>query len=96
MTRWGYGVSARLILAGAAVAALVACSPIVRKHGFVPRDSELATLTVGSDTMESATATLGRPALDGLVSDRSLYYVESRFEQSGPLLRARPTARSWR
>lgn len=84
MTLRGYGVSARLILAGAVVAATVACSPIVRKHGFVPRDSELATLAVGSDTIATATERLGRPALDGLVTDRSLYYVESRFEQSGP------------
>jgi outer membrane protein assembly factor BamE (lipoprotein component of BamABCDE complex) len=61
--------------------ALQACTPIVRNHGYIPRQSELATLALGSDSRDDVIAKLGRPGLTGLLDDQSIYYVQSRFQQ---------------
>lgn len=68
-------------LAGMMAVALLlgACSPIYRNHGYVPPDSALSSLTVGVDTRDSVIASVGRPTTTGVVGDRNLYYVQSRF-----------------
>lgn len=68
-------------LTGFAVALLLlaACSASFRNHGFVPRDDQLATVTVGVDTRESLTEKIGGPATASLRRDDAWYYIESRF-----------------
>ena len=68
-------------LAGAMAVSLLlgACSPIYRNHGYVPPEAALSSLTVGVDTRDSVIASIGRPTTTGVVGDRSLYYVQSRF-----------------
>ena len=67
-------------LGAIAVALLLqACSPIYRNHGYVPPESALSTLAVGADGRDEVVAKLGRPTTTGLIGDRSLYYVQSRF-----------------
>ena len=59
--------------------ALQACAPIIRNHGYIPRESELATLAVGADSRDEVIAKIGRPSTTSLLGDQSLYYVQSRF-----------------
>lgn len=67
-------------LGAIAVALLLqGCAPTYRSHGYLPRDSELAALAVGSDSREEVLAKLGRPSATSLLGDTSLYYVQSRF-----------------
>ncbi len=68
-------------LAGVMAVALLlgACSPIYRNHGYVPPEATLSSLTVGVDTRDSVIASIGQPTTTGVVGDRSLYYVQSRF-----------------
>jgi len=80
---WGQAV--RLTMAGLALAALASCSPVLRNHGYVPSEEELALIEVGVDTRETVSATLGRPSGQGLLNDVGWFYVQSRWKQSGAL-----------
>lgn len=72
-------------LAGLAALALAACVPLVRSHGYVPPEADLARLRLGVDTRESVLAAVGRPTTEGVEGGRSLYYVQSRFRTLGAL-----------
>lgn len=63
--------------------ALSACAPIIRQHGYVPPEEDLAALTVGKDTRESVAAAVGRPSTEGILDNSGWYYVESRFRHFG-------------
>ena len=65
-------------------AALAACSPVMRNHGYVPSEAELALVEVGVDTRETLAQKIGRPSTSGLLNDEGWFYVQSRFEQRGP------------
>lgn len=67
--------------AALALAALGACAPPVRFHGYVPSDSALAGLAVGVDTREDVIAAVGRPTAGGVLGDTGFYYVQSEFRQ---------------
>lgn len=67
------------------VGALGACSPILRNHGYVPTETDLAELVVGEDTRETAAPKVGRPSTNGLLNDTGWYYVQSRWEYRGAL-----------
>jgi outer membrane protein assembly factor BamE (lipoprotein component of BamABCDE complex) len=69
-----------LVLAAAAAA----CSPVVRNHGYVPSDDELALVEIGVDTRETVAEKIGRPSTLGLLNDVGWYYVQSRYENFGP------------
>ena len=69
--------AAKALAAGAALAAVVACSPIVRSHGYIPAEDELARSEVGRDTRETVAETIGRPGLSGILADGGWYYVKS-------------------
>jgi outer membrane protein assembly factor BamE (lipoprotein component of BamABCDE complex) len=81
----GWGRAIRLTMAGFALAALASCSPVLRNHGYVPSEEELALIEVGVDTRETVSATLGRPSGQGLLNDVGWFYVQSRWKQSGAL-----------
>jgi outer membrane protein assembly factor BamE (lipoprotein component of BamABCDE complex) len=69
------------VLAGA----LAACAPVTRNHGYVPTDTDMATLVVGQDTRETAGPKVGRPSTNGLLNDTGWFYVQSRWEYRGAL-----------
>ncbi|MBS1304157.1 outer membrane protein assembly factor BamE [Loktanella sp. SALINAS62] len=71
------------LVAGAGLALSVACTPIVRNHGYIPVPDALALLTIGQDTRESVIAAVGPPVTSGVLSDDALYYVQSRFSTFG-------------
>ena len=64
----------------AAVAGLLACSPVIRNHGYTPPDEELQTIRVGQDTRGSVRRKIGRPGGAGLFTDDGWYYVSSKVE----------------
>ncbi|TGD45186.1 outer membrane protein assembly factor BamE [Pseudotabrizicola sediminis] len=66
-------------------AALTACAPIFRNHGYVPSDVDLAQLVVGKDTRDTAAPKVGRPSASGLLNDTGWFYVQSRWQQRGAL-----------
>lgn len=72
------------VAAMALALAVAACAPIVRNHGYVPTDEDLALLTVGLDTRDSVAQLVGRPSAQGLLGDTGWFYVQSRFETRGP------------
>ena len=70
-------------LAGFALLAMVACSPVYRNHGYVPAPDELATIEVGTDTRETVATKIGRPSTSGLLNDVGWFYVQSRYKNVG-------------
>lgn len=64
-------------------AMLPACAPLVRNHGYVPTEGDLAALRIGVDTPESVIAAVGRPTTGGVLGISAFYYVQSRFQQFG-------------
>ncbi len=66
-------------------AALSACAPIVRHHGYIPPEIDLAQISVGRDTRESVLETLGSPSSAGMMDASGIYYVSSEFRTVGPM-----------
>lgn len=80
------GTRARLgRIALIAVLGLGACTPQYRNHGYMPTDTDLATIAVGVDTRDSVIAAIGAPTAGGVLDPSGYYYVESRFRHLGPL-----------
>lgn len=63
----------------------VACSPVVRNHGFIPPNDELAQVQIGVDTRETVLETLGPPSTGGVLDGSAIYYVASTFQHRGAL-----------
>lgn len=74
--------SMRNAIAGLALAGLVACSPVIRNHGYVPPQSDIAQLAIG-DSQEEVAALVGQPTAEGMLGERGWYYVQSRFRHFG-------------
>jgi len=74
----------RATLLALACALAVACSPIVRQHGYVPPDDQLAEIEVGRDTRDSVAEKVGRPLNEGVGPERAWYYVSSTHRTIGP------------
>ena len=84
--RFYAGTRARLgRIALIAVLGLGACTPQYRNHGYMPTDTDLATIAVGVDTRASVIAAIGAPTAGGVLDPSGYYYVESRFRHLGPL-----------
>ena len=63
---------------------VAACATVVRNHGYVPDEVDLAQIEVGKDTRETVAQKIGRPSAQGLLNDVGWFYVQSRFEHVGP------------
>jgi len=74
------GRIAAVLLLGAALAA---CAPQYRYHGYMPSDSELATVVPGQSTREDVIALVGAPTATGVINNDAFYYVQSRFRDYG-------------
>lgn len=73
----------RLALVAVVAAALAACSPIYRNHGYAPTDAELEEIAVGVDTRETVAEVVGSPQASGVVNDDAWYYVASEWKTVG-------------
>jgi outer membrane protein assembly factor BamE (lipoprotein component of BamABCDE complex) len=56
---------------------LLACTPQIRSHGYVPNDESLSSIVVGKDNRESIFETLGSPSSSALMRDDGWYYISS-------------------
>lgn len=74
----------RLLFAAALCAALAACSPIERSHGYVPADDQLAEIAVGDDTRDTVVEKIGAPLTRGVENENAWYYVSSERRTVGP------------
>lgn len=63
--------------------AVVACTPIMRNHGYMPPEDDLALITVGLDTRETVTLSVGPPTSGGVLDASGFYYVQSKFRHFG-------------
>jgi outer membrane protein assembly factor BamE (lipoprotein component of BamABCDE complex) len=61
----------------------VACAPVIRYHGYVPTETDLAAITVGRDTRETVIAAVGAPIATGVLATSDFYYVQSSFRHLG-------------
>lgn len=75
---------ARLAVALMVAGALVACSPQIRHHGYVPDDAALSTIEVGRSTRDDVVSVIGPPRATGVMEDSAWIYVGSRWEQRAP------------
>jgi len=66
-----------------AMALLVACTPLYSNHGYIPDDTDLASITTGVDTRDTVAAFLGRPSVEGLIGDTEWFYVRSQWKTVG-------------
>lgn len=62
---------------------LAACSAQFRYHGYMPSESELATVVVGQSTRDDVVALVGAPSATGVIDESAFYYVQSRFRDYG-------------
>ncbi len=76
--------AAKSLVIVACAAAIGACTPIFKNHGYVPPSEELAEIQVGVDTRDTVEETLGAPGASGVVRDSGYYYVASRVRHYGP------------
>ncbi|SLN65074.1 SmpA / OmlA family protein [Aquimixticola soesokkakensis] len=74
----------QLVLGAVVCVALVACTPIVKRHGYIPPEEDLAQISVGVDSQQSVADKVGRPAAMGLIEGAGWYYVGSTFQSIGP------------
>jgi outer membrane protein assembly factor BamE (lipoprotein component of BamABCDE complex) len=65
-------------------AGIAACTPVIRNHGYVPAEDELALVEVGIDTRDTVSQKIGRPTTSGLLNDEGWYYVQSQYRLVGP------------
>jgi outer membrane protein assembly factor BamE (lipoprotein component of BamABCDE complex) len=60
--------------------AMAACAPIYRDHGYVPAAEQLELLTVGLDTKDTVSESLGTPQSTGALRDDAWFYIASTFK----------------
>lgn len=75
-----------IVMRSIAVLALlvaVACTPVIRNHGYMPPEEDLAQIVVGVDTRETVTTIIGPPTSGGVLNDSGFYYVASKFRHFG-------------
>lgn len=72
----------RFGLIGLVLVLVSACTTLYRNHGYVPSETELATVSIG-DTREQVSEKIGRPTAAGLLNDVGWFYVQSRFAYRG-------------
>ncbi len=77
--------SARRAVAVAGLALAVACTPIIRHHGYSPTSEDLDAIVVGQDTRETVAAVAGPPTSSGVLGESAFYYVSSKFRHFGAM-----------
>jgi outer membrane protein assembly factor BamE (lipoprotein component of BamABCDE complex) len=76
-TRLANAVSAAFLILA------VACTPIIRNHGYMPNEEDLSLINVGVDNRETVAAALGTPSAGGVISGGDFYYARSQWKTVG-------------
>jgi outer membrane protein assembly factor BamE (lipoprotein component of BamABCDE complex) len=74
-----------LVAALVAAAAASACTPTVRRHGYVPEQVPLSAIQPYVDTKASVLERYGNPSTSGVFDGETWYYVTNVREQLGYL-----------
>lgn len=76
-----------------AAAAASACTPVVRRHGYVAESDPLSAIQPSVDTKSSVLERYGHPSTSGVFDEETWYYVTDVREQLG-YLQPQSSARS--
>lgn len=65
------------------ILALSACGATTLKdsHGYIPENTLLNEVRVGTDTKDTVGRLLGRPSTQGIIDDSGWFYVKSDYER---------------
>lgn len=74
------GRRARTAILVLSVCAVMACTPQIRTHGYVPNEETLSGIAVGKDNRESVYEAIGSPTSSGVMRDDGWYYISSRMK----------------
>ncbi len=77
------GAVARSAVVCSVLAIAVACTPVIRNHGFIPFQEDLDRIVIGQDTREGVAAIVGPPTAGGVLAGGDYYYVASKFRHYG-------------
>ena len=66
------------ILSVAVLFLILGCSEQYRKHGYIPSEEELSSVTVSQDDKNTVIKKLGTPSIGGILSDGNIYFVQSK------------------
>jgi len=69
-----------LAAAGLVGLVLAACSPVVKKHGYVAPEETFDAVEVGKSTRDDVAATLGSPSSVNAFGDETWYYIYGMTE----------------
>lgn len=83
MKRKTVGKTMRAILGVGLLMGAMACTPIIRNHGYIPFEEDLALIQIGVDTRDSVIAAVGPPTAGGVLDGSGIYYVASKFRHFG-------------
>lgn len=64
---------------------ITGCVPVYRQHGYVPPETDLASVIVGKTSRSELESIIGQPSSQGLLEGSAWYYVGSRWRYYGPL-----------
>lgn len=67
------------------LAAAMACTPVIRYHGYIPEPEDLERIVVGQDSRESVIAIAGPPTSESVLDGGAMYYVASTFRHYGAM-----------
>ena len=76
--------ASKALACGVVLSGLLACSPVIKHHGYVPTPHELAEVKVGVDTRDTVLEAIGAPSAAGVLRDSGFYYVSSEVRHFGP------------
>ena len=66
------------ILSVALLFVILGCSEQYRKHGYIPSEEELSSVSVSQDDKNTVIKKLGTPSIGGILNDGNIYFVQSK------------------
>ena len=66
------------LLSVAVLFLILGCSEQYRKHGYIPSEEELSSVSVSQDDKNTVIKKLGTPSIGGILSDGNIYFVQSK------------------
>ena len=66
------------ILSVAVLFLILGCSEQYRKHGYIPSEEELSSVSVSQDDKNTVIKKLGTPSIGGILNDGNIYFVQSK------------------
>ena len=66
------------ILSVAVLFLIFGCSEQYRKHGYIPSEEELSSVSISQDDKSTVIKKLGTPSIGGVLNDGNIYFVQSK------------------